>query len=239
MVKRVAVLALVVLLVAELLALAIPLGMAQPHYGLKASIGDWVEYTVLDAVNYEINGHTVYPGDRVKYVVVSLDTGEVKDAAGTTLCTFTYAVCNIYVNGELAAENEEAHWLVAFAPTDMGFWDKLKQACESQGIDFTYTKTGFFELKTHLSFMVSVENKIDTLTGVVTWVRISFGTLMRAEMRWAGTSEFLLWFSYYWWIWVIGLVVLIIIIVVIVVLVRRRRPRYPLPPPPPPPAPYY
>ncbi|HDI00865.1 MAG TPA: hypothetical protein ENF78_00315, partial [Candidatus Bathyarchaeota archaeon] len=224
--KQLTILALMMFLILELMVMAIPLGMAQPHYGLKANIGDWVEYRVVDAENFVIGGHDVNTGDTVKFVVVSLETEEVTDASGTTLCTFTYAVCNIYVNGELAAEEESFSWLVPFAPTDIGFWSKLKQAAESAGIDFTY-ETGFFEIKTRLVFLASMENKVDTLTGVVTWFRMSLGTLGRAEMKWIGTSEFLLWFSYYWWIWVIGIVVLIIIIAVIVVLRRRRRPAYP------------
>ncbi len=74
-------------------------------YALALEPGDWLEYEVVDASNFQLlPGATLQPGDKVRFEIVDRGTGAKMGLDMTTTVSFETPLCDVYVNGERVGE---------------------------------------------------------------------------------------------------------------------------------------
>jgi len=113
------------LLILLALSAVYPTAQGAQVYHLVIGLGDWALYEVVEAGGgARISGVEVEEGDKLRFVLVDTEEGRIEGSGGDLLYV-EWPRCDIYLNGELVAENTSTLLLWPFWPTEEGFWDRL------------------------------------------------------------------------------------------------------------------
>ncbi len=112
-------------------------------YSLAVSEGEWLEYEVVSAHNFQLlPGVTVQQGDRVRFEVVGSGTGKKMGLDMTTAVSFKVPLCDVYVNGEKVGEQAGEAGTISINviyPVEEMFWQDY-QAVEDNWNETTRTQ---------------------------------------------------------------------------------------------------
>ena len=97
--------------------------MGYPMYELGVKEGDWVEYDVLEAENYEFFTE-IHSGDKLRFEVVGIEVQERMYPNGTVLFEVEAPVCEIFLNGEHIRSNVTLSEMI-FYPKGEEHWRSL------------------------------------------------------------------------------------------------------------------
>ena len=97
--------------------------MGYPMYELGVKEGDWVEYDVLEAENYEFFAE-IHSGDKLRFEVVGIEVQERMYPNGTVLFEVEAPVCEIFLNGEHIRSNVTLSEMI-FCPKGEEHWRSL------------------------------------------------------------------------------------------------------------------
>lgn len=97
--------------------------MGYPMYELGVKEGDWVEYDVLEAENYEFFTD-IHSSDKLRFEVVGIEVQEKMYPNGTVLFEVEAPVCEIFLNGEHIASNVTLGGMI-FCPKGEEHWRSL------------------------------------------------------------------------------------------------------------------
>ena len=99
------------------------LGYSMYDLGIKE--GDWVEYNVMEAENWEVFGD-IDSGDRLRFEVVGIKVQERMDPNGMVVFEVEAPVCDIFLNGECIQRNVELGEML-FLPKGEEHWRDLEK----------------------------------------------------------------------------------------------------------------
>jgi hypothetical protein len=99
------------------------------QYNLAVQDGDWVEYTVTEAENWEFFTK-ITPGDLLRFNIVGSQIHERMYPNTTVAFEVEDAVCDVYLNGELIQENVTLSEML-FYPNGEPHWVALEKIEES------------------------------------------------------------------------------------------------------------
>jgi len=94
-------------------------------YDLGIKEGDWVEYNVVGAENWEVFGD-IDSGDRLRFEVVGIKVQERMDPNGMVVFEVEAPVCDIFLNGECIQRNVELGEML-FLPKGEEHWRDLEK----------------------------------------------------------------------------------------------------------------
>lgn len=97
--------------------------MGYPMYELGVKEGDWVEYDVLEAENYEFFAE-IHSGDKLRFEVVGIEVQEMMYPNGTVVFEVEAPVCEIFLNGEHIRSNVTLSKMI-FCPKGEEHWRSL------------------------------------------------------------------------------------------------------------------
>ena len=97
--------------------------MGYPTYELGVTEGDWVEYDVLEAENYEFFAE-IHSGDKLRFEVIGIEIQERMYPNGTVLFEVEAPVCEIFLNGEHIRSNVTLGEMI-FCPKGEEHWRSL------------------------------------------------------------------------------------------------------------------
>ena len=116
------------LIVISTYVLVPPSATAQlPTYKLGVKAGNWATYEARDVTGGALLNFS--DGDMVKLVVKDIYTVPVKHPDGSTAFYREASTCDMYVNGELKAQNNTFCSLL-FWPTEDAFWNDFKSLAD-------------------------------------------------------------------------------------------------------------
>lgn len=94
-------------------------------YDLGIKEGDWVEYNVVEAENWEVFGD-IHSGDRLRFEVVGIKVQERMYPNGTVAFEVEAPVCDIFLNGECIQRKVELGEML-FLPKGEEHWRDLEK----------------------------------------------------------------------------------------------------------------
>jgi hypothetical protein len=97
--------------------------MGYPMYELGVKEGDWVEYDVLEAENYEFFAE-IHSGDKLRFEVVGIEVQEMMYPNGTVVFEVEAPVCEVFLNGEHIRSNVTLSKMI-FCPKGEEHWRSL------------------------------------------------------------------------------------------------------------------
>ena len=97
--------------------------MGYPMYELGVKEGDWVEYDVLEAENYEFFAE-IHSGDKLRFEVVDIEVQERMYPNGTVVFEVEAPVCDVFLNGEHIGNNVTLGEMI-FYPKGEEHWRSL------------------------------------------------------------------------------------------------------------------
>ncbi|MEA1943848.1 MAG: hypothetical protein U9N07_00640 [Euryarchaeota archaeon] len=99
--------------------------MDYPMYELGVKEGDWAEYDVLEAENYEFFTE-IHSGDKLRFEVVGIEVQERMYPNGTVVFEVEAPVCEIFLNGEHIGNNVTLGEMI-FCPKGEEHWKNLNK----------------------------------------------------------------------------------------------------------------
>jgi len=97
--------------------------MGYSVYSLGVKEGDWVEYSVVEAENYEFFVE-IHSGDRLRFEVVGIKVQERMYPNGTVAFEVEAPVCDVFLNDECIQRNVELGEML-FLPKGEEHWREL------------------------------------------------------------------------------------------------------------------
>ena len=85
--------------------------MGYSMYDLGVKEGDWVEYKVVEARNWELFQAEIHPDDRIRFEVVVINKMNKMYPNGTVAFEFEVPICDVFLNGECIQRNVEFQWI--------------------------------------------------------------------------------------------------------------------------------
>lgn len=92
-------------------------------YSLGVKEGNWVEYNVVEAENYEFFAE-IRSGDMLRFEVVGIKTQDRMYPNGTVVFQVEVPVCDVFLNGECTQRNVELSEML-FCPRGEEHWREL------------------------------------------------------------------------------------------------------------------
>ena len=206
-------------------------------YDLGIKEGDWVEYNVVEAENYEFFAE-IHSGDRLRFEVVGTKTQDRMYPNGTVAFQVEVPVCDVFLNGKCIQRNVELSEML-FCPKGEEHWRELEKIEETwkeeapkygtnYDSDITIGRdTVFFSYQMEGAVNGGTKQTIHKDTGVALELdRYSYVGEKRSEYRLVivdtNVSGILApWYEKYWYLIVLPVVVVIIAFAVLSKYKRR------------------